>query len=99
MTRVDEPPSTSASDVLGSRLENVAASDGAEAAIPFSSTNIRRRRPAPEPNTSELMSPRRLRAEPGASESEERKNRALLLLGAFSERPTLRARLGEELEA
>ena len=44
MTLVDWPPSISASEVFGLRLENVAASDPPPGmGLPFSSTNNRRR--------------------------------------------------------
>ena len=60
MTLVDEPPIASASEVFGSRLEKVFASEpGAPSRTgkPFSSTIKRRRRLGEELNTSEWISP------------------------------------------
>lgn len=84
---VDEPPRASASEVLGSRFENVAASEfgiSSRTGSPFSSTNRRRRLLDEVPRVSECMSPR-LEAltvdAPGPEEREERTKRPLLLLG------------------
>ena len=56
MILVEEPPIASASEVLGSRFENVAGSDGPSwTGAPFSSIKSRRRRVGvePEPKMSE----------------------------------------------
>ncbi len=51
---VDDPPNTSASEVLGSRFEKVAGSDGpSRTGTPFSSTKSRRLRPGVAPKMSE----------------------------------------------
>lgn len=95
MTREELPPSTSASDVSGLRLEKVAASEASGTGLPFSSTNsLRRRVEELAPKTSDWMSLRRLRA----ADSEPPTKRALLLLG-MSVCGALRARPGLELEA
>lgn len=105
MILVDEPPMASASDVLGSRFEKVAGSEGAPSrtGTPFSSTNSRRRRLGVEPKTSEWMSPRLelLRPEvPGAVDLEERTNRPLLLVGISGCRsPLAAARVGLDDDA
>ena len=105
MILVDEPPMASASDVLGSRLEKVAGSEGAPSrtGTPFSSTNSRRRRLGVEPKTSEWMSPRLelLRPEvPGADDLEDRTNRPLLLVGISARRsPLVAARVGLDDDA
>lgn len=93
----------SASDVLGSRFENVAASDACTG-TPFSSTKSRRRRFGVAPKTSEWMSPRLelLRPDvPGADDFEERTKRPLLLEGISGCRlaAPLIALVGLELEA
>lgn len=85
--RVDEPPSTSASEVFGSRLEKVAASElgtPSRTGNPFSSTKTRRRRAEPEPDASEWISPRldALCVElPCSLGPDDRTKRPLLLLG------------------
>ena len=87
MIRVDDPPIASASDVLGSRFEKVAASEcgtSSRTGTPFSSTNRRRRRFGVEPKTSEWISPRLELLSPdapGAEDFEERTKSPLLLLG------------------
>src|SRR5271163_2903284 len=74
MNRVEPPPSASASEVSGLRLEYVASEPGSPLAIgiPSSPTKMRRRLDGVEPNTSEWMSPRRVGMElsksPRASE-------------------------------
>lgn len=102
MILVDEPPMTSASDVLGSRFEKVAGSEGpSRIGTPFSSTNKRRRRPGvePDPKMSEWMSPRLelLRPElPGAEALDERTNRPLLLVGTLGSWAAFNVRVGLE---
>lgn len=84
---VDEPPIASASDVFGSRLEKVAASEPvapSRTGTPFSSTKIRRRRLGVALKISECISPRLelLSAEaPGAEDLGVRTKRPLLLVG------------------
>ena len=88
MILVDEPAIASASEVLGSALEKVCASDsGAPFAtgFPFSSTNSRCRLPGCDPKMSECISPRRelFNAEvPDLDARDEGRKRALLLDGA-----------------
>ena len=104
MILVDEPPIASASDVLGSRLENVAGSDAATG-LPDSSTKSLRRRFGVEPKTSEWISPRRelFNAEaPGAPERLDRTKSPLELEGISGCRVPLACtepRPGLELEA
>lgn len=104
---LEEPPMSFASEVFGSRFENVRASDSGAPSLtgtPFSSTNRRRRRLGVEPNTSEWMSPRRetfTPSVPGTDALEALTNKPLLLVGTsawervwpFAPRP------GLELEA
>ncbi len=106
MTRVDTPPRASASEVLGSALEKVAASEfcpSSRTGSPFSSTNKRRRRFGVVPRTSECMSPRleTLSAEaPGAPDRDDRTNRPLLLgISDLCCAAPLALRVGLELEA
>ena len=93
MVRVDRPPIASASDVFGSKFENVAASEfGPRSAtgMPFSSTNILRRRAGVALKTSEWMSPLLellVPDAPGAADREERTKSPLLLVGASMGRP------------
>ena len=103
---VDEPPIMSASEVFGSRLENVAGSEGpSRTGTPFSSTNNRRRRLGvePEPKTSEWISPLRellMPDVPGAEDLEERTKSPLLLVGMLVCRPAfVVARVGLEDDA
>ena len=95
---VDDPPIASASDVFGSRFENVAGSEGpSRTGTPCSSTKSLRRRAGVAPKTSECISPRLelLRPElPGAEDLEERTKRPLLLLGILGSRAPLMARVG-----
>lgn len=83
MILVEEPPIASASEVFGSRFENVAGSEACTG-FPFSSTNKRRRLFGVDPKTSEWMS---LRLDwfnpevPGADDREDRRKRPLLLVG------------------
>lgn len=87
MILVDEPPRASASEVLGSRFENVAASEfgiSSRTVSPFSSTKSRCRLFDEGPRESECMSPRleALRVDaPGPEDREDRIKRPLLLLG------------------
>lgn len=106
MILLEEPPISFASEVLGSRFENVRASDSgapSRTGTPFSSTNSRRRRLGVEPNTSEWMSPRRealIPSVPGTDALEALTNRPLLLVGISAwERVLLLALPGLELEA
>lgn len=104
---LEEPPMSFASEVLGSRFENVRASDpGAPSrtGTPFSSTNRRRRRLGVEPNTSEWMSPLREAFTPfvpGTDALEALTNIPLLLVGISAWERVLPSapRPGLELEA
>ena len=102
---VDEPPIASASEVFGSRFENVAGSDGSFwIGTPFSSTKSRRRRPGvePEPKISECISPRLellIPEEPGADALDDRTNSPLLLVGTLGSWAEFNARVGLEEEA
>ena len=103
MILVDDPPMASASDVLGSRFENVAGSE-AWTGAPFSSTKRRRRRFGVEAKTSEWISPRREMFSPEAPvacDLDERTKRPLLLLGKTfcCDVSRLAALVGLELEA
>ena len=111
MILVDEPPRASASEVLGSKFENVAASElgiSSRTGKPFSSTKSRRRLLDDGPRESECMSPRleALTVEaPGPVDREDRTKRPLLLLGMSDRccagplRPPFNPRVGLELEA
>lgn len=107
MILLEEPPISFASEVLGSRFENVRASDSSalsRTGTPLSSTNRRRRRLGVEPNTSEWMSPRReafIPSVPGTDALEALTNRPLLLVGisAWERVLPLAPRPGLELEA
>ena len=102
---VDEPPMASASEVFGSRFENVAGSEGSFwIGTPFSSTKSRRRRPdvEPGPKISECISPRLelLRPEePGADALDDRTNSPLLLVGTLGSWAAFNARVGLEEDA
>lgn len=102
---VDEPPIASASDVFGSRFENVAGSEGPSwTGAPFSSIKSRRRRLGvePEPKMSECMSPRLelFSAEaPGAEALEDRTKSSLLLLGILGSWAPFKARVGLDEDA
>lgn len=81
ITLLDCPPSTSASDVLGLRLEKVAASDPASGiGTPFSSTRSRRRRPLLGSRMSELMSCLLFRASVVPAASGDRTNKRVELV-------------------
>jgi hypothetical protein len=60
ITRVESPPSASASEVSGFRFEKVASEPGSPTGMPSSPTNIRRRCAGVDANASECMSPRRV---------------------------------------
>lgn len=102
---VDEPPIASASEVFGSRFENVAGSDGSFwTGTPFSSTKSRRRRPGvePEPKISECISPRLellTPEDPGADALDDRTKSPLLLVGTLGSWAAFNARVGLEEEA
>ena len=103
MIREEDPPIASASDVLGSRFENVAGSE-AWTGFPFSSTKSRRRRFGVDPKMSECISPRRelFKPEPpGAADREDRTNSPLELEGISACRSLFWcvALVGLELEA
>lgn len=95
----------SASEVFGSRFENVAGSEGSFwIGTPFSSTKSLRRRPGvePEPKISECISPRLelLTPEvPGADALDDRTNSPLLLVGTLGSWAAFNAREGLEEEA
>lgn len=97
---VDDPPIASASEVLGSKLEKVAGSDGpSRTGTPFSSTKRRRLRLGVAPKISEWMSPRLellIPELPGAEDLEERTNRPLLLVGTLGSCAPFTARVGLE---
>lgn len=107
MILLEEPPMSFASEVLGSRFENVRASDSgapSRTGTPFSSTNRRRRRLGVEPNTSEWMSPRRealMPSVPGTDALEALRNGPLLLvaISAWERMLSFAPRPGLELEA
>ena len=80
MTLVDCPPSISASEVFGLRLEKVAVSDAPDGmGLPFSSTNSLRR-PLDGSRMSELMSCLLLRAAVAVPLKGERTNRPVELV-------------------
>jgi len=86
MTRVDEPPNTSASDVSGLRLEKVASESGSATGTPFSPTKMRLRRPGVDGKASEWMSPLRVEicgVADKPSDLPDWTNRPLLLVGAL----------------
>ena len=100
MTRVESPPSASASEVSGFKLEKVASDPGSLVGIPFSATKIRLLWFGVEPNASLWISPRR--DETGGTPElpkprEDLTKRPLLLLGA-SDRRLLALRVGLELD-
>ena len=80
ITLVDCPPSMSASDVFGLRLEKVAVSDAPLGiGLPFSSTNSLRR-PLEGSSMSELMSCLLLRAAVAVPDRGERTNKPVELV-------------------
>ena len=102
MTLDELPPRTSASEVSGFKLENVAASDGGASCtdMPFSSTKSLRRRAELDPRIPEWMSLRLWRAAVSdGPPREDRTKSALLLLRMSFARCAFAARVGLELEA
>jgi hypothetical protein len=88
ITRVESPPSMSASDVAGLRFENVASDRGSPSfrtGMPSSPTKMRLRRAGVDGKASECMSPRRddIRGTPEDDRGprSDRTNSPLLLLG------------------
>lgn len=94
ITLLEFPPSMSASEVFGFRLEKAAASDPPGIGTPFSSTN---KRLPPGSRTSELISCRFCLAPVAAPASGERTKRPLELLSA--RRPSVAGPAGSELVA